>query len=185
MKKKILISMLVSVFIILLAIVFYVNADNREKTLKKKTDKIITTTSKNDVYVEELKPEENVQEDHKVSSKDKPTVTETKKTTTSVKSSTNVKTDNKTIVTTTNSSKKETTTIQTTTSTTKSCISKKFNQPWFRADFKTEKECRNKGEQYKGNYGYFCDSLPDECGEIWYMLSLYDSNGEYDWHNIK
>lgn len=68
-----------------------------------------------------------------------------------------------------------------------SCISKKFDMAWVRADFDTFSDCTQLGERYKQiGYGYFCDNYQDDCGITYYMLTLYERNTgiEHDYHTI-
>lgn len=62
-----------------------------------------------------------------------------------------------------------------------SCTPKKFYTV-FRADFDSMEECNRVGELYKkeyGYYGYFCDYTTDDCGVMYYMLTMFDGNNNY------
>lgn len=62
-----------------------------------------------------------------------------------------------------------------------SCTPKKFYTV-FRADFDSMAECNRVGELYKkeyGYYGYFCDYTTDDCGVMYYMLTMFDGNNNY------
>lgn len=62
-----------------------------------------------------------------------------------------------------------------------SCTPKKFYTV-FRADFDSMEECNRVGELYKkeyGYYGYFCDYTTDDCGVMYYMLTMFDGNKNY------
>lgn len=67
------------------------------------------------------------------------------------------------------------------------CTPKKFDLAFARADFESMEACQSKGNQYKEHdYGYICDYFPDDCGTYYYMLTLFDSNGNhYDYHDVK
>ena len=61
------------------------------------------------------------------------------------------------------------------------CTPKKFYTV-FRADFDSMAECNRVGELYKkeyGYYGYFCDYTTDDCGVMYYMLTMFDGNNNY------
>lgn len=67
------------------------------------------------------------------------------------------------------------------------CIPKKFDMNFVRADFSTFEECTTVGNKYLDlGYGYFCDYFPDDCGDVYYMLTIYEANTgkEYDYHTI-
>lgn len=68
-----------------------------------------------------------------------------------------------------------------------SCIPKKFYTV-FRADFDSMEMCQQIGEQYQDRYGYYgfiCDYDMDDCGTTYYMLTMFDGNGNYiDYPNI-
>ena len=71
---------------------------------------------------------------------------------------------------------------------TKSCTPKKFDMSFVRADFTSMTKCVEMGDKYKAiGYGYFCDFYPDDCGDTYYMLTLYERNTgiEFDFHNIE
>lgn len=71
---------------------------------------------------------------------------------------------------------------------TKSCTPKKFDMSFVRADFNSMAKCTEKGDKYKAlGYGYFCDYYQDDCGDTYYMLTLYERNTgvEFDFHNIE
>ena len=62
-----------------------------------------------------------------------------------------------------------------------SCTPKKFYTV-FRPDFDSMTECNRVGELYKkeyGYYGYFCDYTTDDCGDMYYMLTMFDGNNNY------
>ena len=48
--------------------------------------------------------------------------------------------------------------------------------------------CQQVGNQYKevyGYYGFICDYDMDDCGDTYYMLTMFDGNGNYiDYPNI-
>ena len=57
---------------------------------------------------------------------------------------------------------------------------------WVRADFNTFDECKAMGDKYMNSYGYYCDSYQDNCGTTYYMLTLFDTNGNlFDYHSIQ
>lgn len=68
-----------------------------------------------------------------------------------------------------------------------SCTPKKFYTA-FRADFDSMAMCQQVGNQYKdvyGYYGFICDYDMDDCGDTYYMLTMFDGNGNYiDYPNI-
>lgn len=68
-----------------------------------------------------------------------------------------------------------------------SCTPKKFYTV-FRADFDNIETCISIGNQYKSIYGYYgftCDYQTDDCGVMYYMLSMFDTNGiEYGYNAI-
>ena len=66
----------------------------------------------------------------------------------------------------------------------KTCTAKKFVFSWFRPDFTSQAACIAKGESFMPKYGFSCDDAPDDCGVRYYMLTLFDESGEYDWHNV-
>ncbi len=67
-----------------------------------------------------------------------------------------------------------------------SCVPKKFDMNWVRADFNTFDECKAMGDKYMNSYGYYCDSYQDNCGTTYYMLTLFDTNGNlFDYHSIQ
>jgi len=71
---------------------------------------------------------------------------------------------------------------------TKSCTPKKFDMSFVRADFNSMAKCTETGDKYKAlGYGYFCDYYQDDCGDTYYMLTLYERNTgvEFDFHNIE
>ena len=67
------------------------------------------------------------------------------------------------------------------------CTPKKFYTA-FRADFDSMAMCQQVGNQYKevyGYYGFICDYDMDDCGDTYYMLTMFDGNGNYiDYPNI-
>lgn len=70
----------------------------------------------------------------------------------------------------------------------KSCTPKKFDMSFVRADFTSFSQCKEKGDLYKAEgWGYFCDNYVDDCGDTYYMLTLYERNTgiEYDYHDIQ
>lgn len=70
----------------------------------------------------------------------------------------------------------------------KSCTPKKFDMSFVRADFNSMAKCTETGDKYKAlGYGYFCDFYQDDCGDTYYMLTLYERNTgvEFDFHNIE
>lgn len=77
------------------------------------------------------------------------------------------------------------TTDKTTTSQNNSnerqCVVKKFYSV-FRADFDNFDECDKNGKELKeinNYYGYTCDYQTDDCGDIYYMLTFFDGNGNF------
>ena len=91
------------------------------------------------------------------------------------------------VKTTTKQTKSSNNTTTTRTTTTKQqCESKKFIFSWVRADFETFDECVKVGDKYSNSYGYYCDDYEDLCGKQYYMLTLFDSNGNlFDYHNVQ
>lgn len=74
------------------------------------------------------------------------------------------------------------------TENVKSCTPKKFDMNFVRADFDSMSKCIEIGDKYKAiGYGYFCDFYQDDCGDTYYMLTLYERNTgvEFDFHNIE
>ena len=72
--------------------------------------------------------------------------------------------------------------------TPKSCTPKKFDMSFVRADFSSHAECDSVGTKYKNaGYGYFCDYYQDDCGDTYYMLTIYERNTgkEFDYHTIQ
>ena len=70
----------------------------------------------------------------------------------------------------------------------KSCTPKKFDMSFVRADFTSFSQCKEKGDLYKAEgWGYFCDNYVDDCGDTYYMLTLYERNTgiEHDYHDIQ
>lgn len=70
----------------------------------------------------------------------------------------------------------------------KSCTPKKFDVSFVRADFNSISKCTEMGDKYKAiGYGYFCDDYEDDCGDTYYMLTLYERNTgvELDYHNVE
>lgn len=70
---------------------------------------------------------------------------------------------------------------------TPSCTPKKFYTT-FRADFTSEAECENKYNYYHeidpNKYlGFICSYQIDDCGDTYYMLTFFDSNGHYFGYN--
>lgn len=67
------------------------------------------------------------------------------------------------------------------------CTPKKFYTA-FRADFDSMAMCQQVGNKYKevyGYYGFICDYDMDDCGDTYYMLTMFDGNGNYiDYPNI-
>ena len=131
-----------------------------------------TTTSTTTV----IKPES--------SRKPSTTTSKVKPKSTTTNTSTSTKTTKKTTTTTTTTTKKITNTSTTTTTkvnnpTTKACTPKKFYIS-FRADFKTKDECIAIGNKYYENYyGYHCSWTEDDCGDTYYMLTLYKDGIDY------
>ena len=67
------------------------------------------------------------------------------------------------------------------------CTPLKFSFNFVRADFSSFEECQNMGDKYlKMGYGYICDYFPDDCGDVYYMLTLYEANSGimHDYHDI-
>ena len=61
------------------------------------------------------------------------------------------------------------------------CTVKKFYSV-FRADFDNFEECNEKGNILKEKnkyYGFTCDYQTDDCGDIYYMLTFFDGNGNF------
>ena len=61
------------------------------------------------------------------------------------------------------------------------CVVKKFYSV-FRADFDNFNECNEKGNELKEKndyYGFTCDYQTDDCGDIYYMLTFFDGNGNF------
>lgn len=68
-----------------------------------------------------------------------------------------------------------------------SCTPKKFYTT-FRADFTSEAECEAKYNYYHeidpNKYlGFICSYQTDDCGDTYYMLTFFDSNGHYFGYN--
>lgn len=68
-----------------------------------------------------------------------------------------------------------------------SCTPKKFYTT-FRADFASEAECEDKYNYYHeidpNKYlGFICSYQTDDCGDTYYMLTVFDSNGHYFGYN--
>ena len=72
------------------------------------------------------------------------------------------------------------------TPTQPSCTPKKFDFSFVRADFSTFDECKSKGDLYiAGGWGYYCDNFTDDCGDTYYMLTLFnETEQQYDYHEI-
>ena len=72
-------------------------------------------------------------------------------------------------------------------SSSKTCIPKKFDFSFFRADFDDFEKCKNTGSTLvkdKEKYiGYVCDYSQDKCGTTYYMLSVFDADGNYYQYN--
>ena len=72
-------------------------------------------------------------------------------------------------------------------SSSKTCIPKKFDFSFFRADFDDFEKCKNTGSTLvKDNekyIGYVCDYSQDKCGTTYYMLSVFDADGNYYQYN--
>lgn len=72
-------------------------------------------------------------------------------------------------------------------SSSKTCIPKKFDLSFFRADFDDFEKCKSIGSTLvKDNekyIGYVCDYSQDKCGTTYYMLSVFDADGNYYQYN--
>ncbi len=67
------------------------------------------------------------------------------------------------------------------------CTPKKFDFSFVRADFSTFDACKATGDLYRqAGWGYFCDNYQDDCGDTYYMLTLYEANTgtQYDYHQV-
>ena len=184
MKKKILIIVITIflLFAILGVILLCVDSKKTTLSIQNKTTTTKTNKEKTSKNIEKLDSEDTEESTISTTKKNDDKVSKT----TSEKNKTTVKA-NKT--TTVKRKQQQTVTQPVTTTkvvtTTKSCTLKKFAFSWFRPDFESRGECVNKGNSYLGRYGYNCDSLTDECGKTYWMLSLYDDNNStIDWHNV-
>ena len=170
MKKVLLFIM--PIIIIGITTLLAIRNINRNVTQVNEASKIITPPKK-----------EEVQNTTKEKIEPATTTNNSKKSTTTSNNKTKVTISKKNVITT-----KQNTTISvvtTRTTTTKTCTPKKFIWSWFRADFETQSQCENQGERFMDNYGYSCSYLQDDCGKTYWMLSLFDDNGNYfDWHNV-
>ena len=200
MRKKKLIPLATFILIALLIIgasTFY---------FKAREEKVNQTNVTNDITKEEKKNEEENKEeqsvdDSKVNSNDE--VTNSKNDDVSLDTNNSVTNKN----TTSNESKKQdvqkeeknnkktndnsssvsnSQPVQPTQPTQPTCTPKKFDMNWVRADFNTFEECKNIGDKYMDSYGYYCDSYQDSCGTTYYMLTLFDTNGNlFDYHSVQ
>lgn len=186
MKKKILIiASIIVLLAICLSVIFAVNVNKKSSTVEKKKEKDvkITTTSKNDEYVEEIQDQDvNVSVDVTERSKggEKNSVPPSK--TTSKKAVVNT-----TKVATTQSKQQITTTATKVTTTTRQCVEKKFSSPFFRGDSKSEGKCHEDGDTLVARTGnkhrYECEYEFDDCGIKWWMLNMRDETGKkYNYH---
>lgn len=67
------------------------------------------------------------------------------------------------------------------------CEPLKFIFSFVRPDFSSFEDCTNMGDKYlEIGYGYICDYFPDDCGDVYYMLTLYEPNSGimHDYHDI-
>lgn len=74
-----------------------------------------------------------------------------------------------------------------TTPPAKTCTPKKFDMSFVRPDFTSFAACTAMGDKYKAaGWGYFCDNYQDDCGDTYYMLTIYERNTgiEHDFHNV-
>lgn len=67
------------------------------------------------------------------------------------------------------------------------CTPKKFYTT-FRADFTSEAECESTYNYYHNidpdkYLGFICSYQTDDCGDMYYMLTFFDSNGNYFGYN--
>ncbi len=67
------------------------------------------------------------------------------------------------------------------------CEPFKFIFSFVRPDFSSFEDCTNMGDKYlEMGYGYICDYFPDDCGDVYYMLTIYEVNSGimHDYHDI-
>lgn len=65
------------------------------------------------------------------------------------------------------------------------CTPKKFINSWFVGEFTSRDSCLRAAEKYMFDYSATCPDLEDECGTRYWMLSLYDRNGNFvDYHTL-
>ncbi len=182
MKKKILIiASIIVLLAICLSVIFAVNVNKKNSTMEKKKEKDvkITTTSKNDEYVEEIQDQDvNVLVDVTERSKGGEENSVPPSKTTSKKVVVNT-----TKVATTQSKQQTTTTTTKVTTTTRQCIEQKFSSPFFRGDFKNDEgRCHSTGRELVARTGnkhrYECEYEYDDCNIKWWMLNMRDETGK-------
>lgn len=197
-KKKLWIIPIVLFLVISVTMVFTLKSNNhKENTLSHKQEDIyepkeeenkdqtnneITEQLEKEEQQEEIKEEQNNNETIKNSEQKVNTEKETSKESSNKQSSFTPK---KQESQTPKEEKQQTPKVE---EQPKSCIPKKFDMSFVRADFSSFSECTAMGDKYKANgYGYYCDSYQDDCFDTYYMLTLYEPNtGKlFDYHDVE
>lgn len=181
MLKRVILVIIVSLF--LFGTVIGIGIINNRDVSKEQSSK---TRLNSDLKTESITEEREEDDDNeeKLETKKKEEIEETpKEEAPQIEANTN-----ETNTPTKNDTNSQQTTTQTPPQTTTppvveepSCTPKKFYTV-FRADFDSMAECNRVGELYKkeyGYYGYFCDYTTDDCGVMYYMLTMFDGNNNY------
>jgi|SRR5574344_540299 cytoskeletal protein RodZ len=193
MKRKIiLISGLILVLIIsTLIVTYFLNAKNKQDYNPTNDTSSQKEEDKNENKIESTTSSNNEKQEEKDSTNQSTNNTQT------TNDNTNSTTSSQNVTNGTNSGTKSNNSTQNSTNSTTqaqntptqvptpSCTPKKFAWSWVRADFTSEVDCETMGNKYMGTYGYSCDNFQDDCGTTYYMLDLFDTNGNhYDYHTI-
>lgn len=173
-RNRILICIFFIGVAILFFILFYVNNSNNANNNSPRRN------SQENLHVSESKSEIDKDEEKQQQESNEQTA---EKNSSNIPSSNNSNKSNDTNVTLPNedTQKHDTTKSNSEKVVERQCIVKKFYSV-FRADFNNFDECNKKGNELKEKnnyYGFTCDYQTDDCGDIYYMLTFFDGNGNF------
>lgn len=172
-KKRILVCVFLVGVVILFCLLFCINKANSTN------DEEINSNKQDTSEVSESKSEDEKNEDQENKSSAEQTTEETtsnSSTSNSVNENHNSASENTQSTVTSDSS-----TTNQNSNIERQCVVKKFYSV-FRADFDNFDECNKTGKKLKelnGYYGFTCDYQTDDCGDIYYMLTFFDGEGNF------
>ncbi len=186
-KFKIAIFVVIVVFVVVMVLIFHNSFFSKVK--ENISDKEDTSSEQLQNYDDEEEEviEEEIEEELDELIEENSITENSDKTSTNSQNNSTSKNNN-----TTNSEKNTTVDAEsavsdTTDSTIETCTPKKFYTT-FRADFTSQSECESVYNYYHSinpdkYLGFICSYQTDDCGNIYYMLTFFDSSGNYFGYN--